>query len=371
MSELPLGQSESSKLEFKSGEVLKDPSKVGREVVAFLNAAGGVLWVGLEEEQSRAVRVSPLPDPEQARRRLLDYLVDTVEPTLNDTELRSRVVEGAIRLELRPGKERGPYCLLGRDGRLFVKRVDARTRPMTREEIRDGFRGPGAAEESWTSRLSKERKKCQGEMLWLGFLPRPELELDLDEVEGLLRDPARTGNRRDGWSFANEYGEVRRRKERLEKVGEEDWRLEVHRSGLIALRLPLVHLYRQGPERTFWPPALLEHPTSVFRLARTVYGPHEPEEVAVDLALLGVAGWTLRPYTVSSIRFQVGDVAPFYEEQDLIWSRPLLYSWSELEQNPDRCAYRWIRLVYAAFGYTESQIPVEFHPERGLSFTRR
>ncbi len=370
MSELPLGQSESSKLEFKSGQVLKDPSKVGREVVAFLNAAGGVLWVGVEEEQSIAVRVSALDEPEQARRRLLDYLVDTVEPTLTDTELKSRVVEGAIRLDLRPGKERRPYCLLGRDGRLFVKRVDARIRPMTREEIRDGFRGSGAAEESWVSRLSQVRSKCQGEMLWLGFLPRPELELDLDEVVGLLRDPARTGNRREGWNFVNEYGEVRRRKERLEKVGE-DWRLEVHRSGLITLCLSLAHLYRQGPERTFWPPALLEYPTSVFRLARTVYGSHEPEEVAVDLALLGVAGWTLRPYTVSSIRFQVGEVAPFHEEQDLVWSRPLLYSWSELEQSPDRCAYRWIRLVYEAFGNTESQIPVEFHPERGLSFSTR
>ncbi len=54
---------------------------------------------------------------------------------------------------------------------------------------------------------------------------------------------------------------------------------------------------------------------------------------------------------MSSIRFQVGDGAPCHEEQDLTWSRPLLYSWSELDQNPDRCAYRWIRLVRPRAGF--------------------
>ncbi len=371
MSELPLGKSESSKLEFKSGEVLRDPSKVGREVVAFLNSSGGEVWVGLEEEQSVAVRVSAIPDPEQARKRLLDFLVDTIEPSLTDRELKSEVVEGVIKLQARPETRRGPYCFVARDGRHFLKRLDTRSRLMTREEIRNAFReAEDGADGNWTAPLSERRKECQGEKLWLGVMPRPELELDLELVKSLFGDPVSTGNRREGWNFANEYGEVRLRKERLEKVGD-DWRIQVHRSGLIALCLSLAHLYRQGPERTFWPPALLEYPTSVIRLAKFVYAPHGPKEVAVDLALLGVAGWTLRPYTVNSIRFQMSEVSPFQDEQDLIWSRPIFYSWSELEQSPDSCAYRWIRRVYEAFGYAESQIPVEFHPEQGLSFSKR
>jgi predicted HTH transcriptional regulator len=84
---IPLGQRESQRLEFKGADALKDPEKIAREVVAMLNAEGGEIWVGLREEEGRAVAVEAIPNAEAEGRRLLDYLVDTVEPPLRGNEV--------------------------------------------------------------------------------------------------------------------------------------------------------------------------------------------------------------------------------------------------------------------------------------------
>lgn len=368
VSELPLGQAEGQKLEFKSAAVLKDLGKVGRAVVALLNSGGGVLWLGIEEEQSVAVRATPVLEPARERQRVLDSLVDRVEPRLRPGEVQVDLVAGSVlKVTVRAHRGRGPFCLTSGDGRVFLARNGARNRPMTYEEL---FSKPDRSQEPWYATLDGLRPRGADSLLWMAVLPHPEVELDLGRVEPLLLDPIRTGNRRDGWSFATEMGDVRRKKGRLTREGE-NWGLEVHRSGLITLRLSLSHLYHKGPPGMLWPLALLEYPTSLFRLARHVYEGHEVEEVAVDLALLQVAGWTLRPYAVDSLRFQLGGAPPYSDEPDLVWARPIIYRWDELRESPDRCAYRWIRLVYEAFGYTEQQIPVEFHPERGLQIARR
>src|SRR6185295_20094854 len=72
-------------LEFKGIDALKDPEKIAREVVAMLNAQGGKVWVGLREEDGRAVAVEPIADPEREKGRLLNYLVDTIEPAISNS----------------------------------------------------------------------------------------------------------------------------------------------------------------------------------------------------------------------------------------------------------------------------------------------
>ena len=78
---VPLGRKEDFHLELKGRDALDDPEKIAREVVAFLNAEGGDVWVGLGEEAGRAVKVEPIPDPEREQRRLVDYLIETIEPS--------------------------------------------------------------------------------------------------------------------------------------------------------------------------------------------------------------------------------------------------------------------------------------------------
>lgn len=80
---IPLGQKEGPRLELKGADVLKDPEKIAREIVAMLNAEGGEVWVGLREEGNRAVAVEEIADPEGEQRRLLDFLGDVVEPSLS------------------------------------------------------------------------------------------------------------------------------------------------------------------------------------------------------------------------------------------------------------------------------------------------
>jgi hypothetical protein len=57
---IPLGETESQKLEFKGKDALKHLPNVSRAVVAMLNTAGGDIWIGLGEEQGRAVRVDAI-----------------------------------------------------------------------------------------------------------------------------------------------------------------------------------------------------------------------------------------------------------------------------------------------------------------------
>ena len=136
---VPLGRKEDFHLEFKGRDALGDPEKIAREVVAFLNADGGEVWVGLGEEDGRAVKVEPISDAEQAQRRLLDFLIETVEPSPSAKEVRVEVVdegEGAVlRVGVQPDGGRGPYAFLRKGGRHFVLRIGERIRPMSREEV--------------------------------------------------------------------------------------------------------------------------------------------------------------------------------------------------------------------------------------------
>ena len=52
-----------------------------------LNAEGGEIWVGLREEEGRAVAVERIENVERELQALADYLADVVEPPLGPKEL--------------------------------------------------------------------------------------------------------------------------------------------------------------------------------------------------------------------------------------------------------------------------------------------
>jgi Putative DNA-binding domain len=376
---LPLGRKEDFHLEFKGNEALREPEKIAREVVAFLNAEGGEVWVGLREENGRAVAVEPIADPDQEQRRLLDYLIETVEP-VPAGEIQVEVVEAegegpVLRVEARPDEARRPYACLRKGGRHFVIRIADRIRPLSREEI---LGQAPRSDEAFLDRALElireernDRQEQRVEVLWLRLEPAtPPREVDLDlqdrRLEELLTDSSRSGNRRDGWSFSRFLQRPRLRVGRLTTSGEEEpFRVELRREGGLLFVSPLSGLHWQGQSKEIWPLALCELPVSALRIAGAVYQDRIPpdRQIVVDLALIGIQGWTLRPGTPGrGFEFMASNPARIEGDDDFLLDRPLIVRTGDLVENPDAIGYRLIERVYEAFGFRREQMPQVFDP---------
>lgn len=400
--EIPLWERESLQREFKDRLALDNPEIIAREAVGMLNASGGTVWVGLrDDKEGRAVEVQPIPESEREKKRLLDFLVDAIEPSPTGEELEVRVVsrEGGdlLAVTLRPSEARKPYALLKKGGRHFVTRVGDRIRPMAREEISASFRessGVGGdlegAEEALRSEIQRlQERQPAPEIFWLGIKPVPQLSLDLDQVEAsdLLIDPALTGNRRVGSTFlaARVWGPVRARAAGTASyltVGKPELsELAVYPDGSLHFAVPLKSLHAgndPGASRPLYPEALAEYPTSVFRLAAKLYGqlslwerdrlPSPVSTLVVGLALLGLRGWSLRPGSPRSRgRLDFLNSPPKeYQEDDFILEPLLHFKASEVCENPDACGFRLVRRIYGdAFLYSIHDIPEEFDQGTG------
>ena len=158
----PLGERESLKSEFKRVEALKDPANIAREVVAFLNAEGGEIWIGVGEAAGVADVIEEVPNPELQRDRLQDALVDLVEPCpVVGREIAIEVVpfpadqaRGLLRVRVEAGR-RGPYALLRQTMRAYLKRTGTRLRPMTREELAQAFQ-QASTDEDRVAKVARE-----------------------------------------------------------------------------------------------------------------------------------------------------------------------------------------------------------------------
>lgn len=374
---IPLGEREDLHREFKGRDALKKPETIAREVVAMLNAEGGVVWVGLRDEGDRAVAVEVVPDADQERRRLRDYLVDRIEPSPASGEVGIAIVvaEGQgeiLRVDVNPQKERGPYAHLKEGGRFFLVRVDDRTRPMAREEIFARKLGEErhSAIERATDRLREDREKLGkkgAELFWLGIEPVRGIEFDLQDqrLVDFLTDPAQTGNRARGWSFARLAYPPRWSKDALASDPEDLRSVEIRRNGGLRFEAPLRSLHWKGEPRELWPYILLEYPVSAFRMARRIYEGHLRSEdlVLADVALTGLRGWKLRSGSPRTWDFQ--DPEEFTDANDLLFEKPLVFTFSDLDSEPDRCGYRLVERVYEAFGYGRDSIPPEFDQKTG------
>jgi hypothetical protein len=91
--------------------------------------------------------------------------------------------------------------------------------------------------------------------------------------------------------------------------------------------------------------------------------------VLADLSLFGLRGWKLRP---GSPRFLgPGVVWDFsegvvFEERDLLLQQPLVFTWREVRETPDRCGFRLMQALYREFGYGDEALPMDlFDPRSG------
>src|SRR5688572_23543765 len=122
----PIGKREDEHTEFKRAEALKEPSNIAREAVAFLNADGGEIWIGVEEDgEGLGLAVEEIHNPGQQRARLQDSLVDVVEPSpmigkgkeldIDEVPFSEDGTRKLLRLRVARGA-RGPYALLRQQG---------------------------------------------------------------------------------------------------------------------------------------------------------------------------------------------------------------------------------------------------------------
>ncbi len=363
---IPLGQRESQRLEFKAADALKEPEKIAREVVAMLNAEGGEVWVGLREEEGRAVAVEAVPNAEAEEHRLLDYLVDTIEPPLSGNEVdvdpRDEGEGAVLRIVAAPDPARRPYAFLRKGGRHFVIRIKDRIRPMTRDELLARNQGPQALEGA-EAKMREEKgailKRDEG-LFWLSLRPASKVEIEPRKQRDLLFDPELSGNRRGGWNFANSDRSPVILPDKLMTAPEVRRRVEIRRDGGMVFEVPLedLSLGRRGQGKELWPLALLEFPVSGFRLAKAIYdGKLKPgDPVLADLVILGVRGWILRGGAPGQA-IALNTPHKYDSSDDLIWESPLRFDFAEINASPDGCAYRLVRRVYEAFDFNESTVP--------------
>lgn len=388
--QIPLGEKEHFKLEFKGAEALKRPEKIAREVAAMLNSKGGDVWVGLREEAGRAVAVEAIAEPDRERRRLLDFLVDTIEPRPSQEEVNIQVIPaekgGLLLVEVKPNSSRRPYAWIRESGRHYLLRLDDRIRPMDREEIRTSFEalGRNAGKED----LERAEQGLWGELnsalqatpegFWLRLIPVPKLALDLDELDmsDLLLEPARTGNRRVGQNFllAAASGGGPRRGQSCLKIGKEGvYELSIKEDGGLLFVSPLRAFHaghEPGAEKPLWWEALFEFPVSIFRLLATMLreealwsrAPSQDTVFLASLAFFGLNGWSLRPESPGSLDWwgYLMREPMIFESRDLVFEEPIQFSYAEVLNEPDKCGFRLVRKVYRAFGYRADQMPREF-----------
>lgn len=384
-----IGQREGQRLEFKGREKLDDREQLGLEVVAFLNADGGDLYIGVREEKGQAVAIEGVEDIEGQIDKLANYLVDSIEPSPGAQELEmSREVFGEegpiIRVGVSAGVN-GPYALTGKKrGRRFYTRFGARKRPMGREELAAAFAG-SSRDESPAGKARRmllvdrdELQQTSKEWFWVGIQPAKNAGLDLHEsaFTRYLRDPVAIGVPRDQRSFhVDSMPEPRQGRlvawaipfDRLVK----ETVLWAH--GGIRFRSVIHLLYQHAHGSSpglINPDVLIGVPLSLFRLAAAALdGKLEAgDPLVVDIALLGVGREEARlmpgHWRVPGPGRSAG---AFDEGEDLTLIAPLEFTFGEIVEEPERCVFRLLRPVYESFGLREDAIPIS--PDRSARTT--
>ncbi len=370
---IPLGEREGQHLEFKAAEIVRNPESIAKSVVALLNAEGGDLWIGLHEQNEYATGLDPVPDAEAAARSIRDHVLDTVEPAPSGKEVSIEVVRhesGArvVRVRVEPIRDRVPYAYVRGTARHFVVRVGSRVRPMERDEIlRESPGEPALA--NVERKLLAESGREEGLTVRVQPLTdRPRL-LEVADFSDLLMYGEKSGNRRaetGAWTFANKWQNPAHEPGRLVQKTGTMKSVTLAQDGSMSLHVARNHLRHEGLQGAVddvYPFAVLEYPTSVIRLAATVYAKAgvECREVMAHLALVGIRGWTLRP---GSPRLVVFRESTRFQEDDFV-GRLHRFRMQELREQPDRCAAALWQEVYWAFGYGPADWPPEYDAATG------
>lgn len=93
--------------------------------------------------------------------------------------------------------------------------------------------------------------------------------------------------------------------------------------------------------------------------------PREHAGFVSTVALLGLEGWSLRPYSLAIGRLSyLSNPARFAETSDFVLAKPLSFSLAEVREHPERCGFRLTQRIYEAFGYSAKEMPAEYDQAR-------
>jgi len=212
-----LGRAEDLHLELKSAAVLKQPEGILREVVGMLNADGGLIVIGVEEEAGQAVAIEDVEHAEAQQIALQDQILDRIQPRPQDATV--KIVEigdkQVLTVNVTPGVNK-PYAFSRQGALVFVRRYHDRLRPMSLDEVKTLLLEASISQEkhlqAGMERLRTEREdflRIYAEapvfrMVLTPTSPEPKA-LDLKAAKPLLTDPAATHNRPLGMDLLQWY----------------------------------------------------------------------------------------------------------------------------------------------------------------------
>ncbi|HZL20531.1 MAG TPA: ATP-binding protein [Polyangia bacterium] len=362
------------------------PTTIAREVVAFLNAKGGDILVGVGEQDGVATSLQSIPHAAAASGTLLNHLIDTIEPSPLDDEVKiDRIANDdlgdIIRIHVRAGSRR-PYALLKDRERQFHVRVADRIREMTRQEIAEAFGGTPSLGDRVAEAMKRVGEAADGQsgaaQFWWCLEPTESLGIDFENAdtetkkffEDLVMRPHASGNRSSGWTMIFDQVKPRFRSSGLRHAvgtGANEYSVEISSNGRMTCQAPLGRLYRGGADEALaiYPFALIELPVSTYRMAARMldrYATSKTELKIVAAAVIGgIAGSTLQPGSPNEPSRSWHRAKPF-EGKDLRVP-PFSVEAGEIRKTPDAAAYPLIRRIYEGFDLDGDDIPREFGPE--------
>lgn len=383
---LLLDTRESARMEFKAADALKNPTIIAREVVAFLNAEGGDILVGIREQDGVATMLESIPNAAAVVGNLRNHLVDTIEPSPLDNEVEIHQIPrgdlGAIiHVQVHEGSRR-PYALLKDRGRQFHIRVADRIREMTRQEIAEAFGRTPSLGDRVAEAMKRVGEAADGQIgasqFWWCLEPTESLGIDFENAdtetkkffEDLVMRPQASGNRSSGWTMIFDQSKPRFRSSGLKHAvgtGANEHLVEISPNGRMTFQAPRRRLYRGWTDEAtaIYPFALIELPVSTFRMAAKLldrYATSRTELKVVSAAVIGgISGSILEPGSPDGPSRPWHQAKPF-EGKDLRVP-PFGIEAVEIRKNPDAAAYPLIRRIYEGFDLEADDIPREFGPE--------
>ncbi|MBL4645633.1 MAG: hypothetical protein COA52_15120 [Hyphomicrobiales bacterium] len=134
------GDTEGPALEFKSSKLLKGKmdkafDSLSKELTAFANSMGGVLIIGIEDENNGHIAdIIPLTDTKMNEQRLEDGLLPRISPPLSMNIYRIEITGGFLMVFDVPASANGPHQ--ANDKRFYARRL-LRIDPLLPFEIDD------------------------------------------------------------------------------------------------------------------------------------------------------------------------------------------------------------------------------------------
>jgi Putative DNA-binding domain len=198
------GVQEAGDLEFKQADYAKDKNEeLAKDVAAMANATGGLILVGIQEQDLRAVALSPVPLSGDVAQRYRQVLAGRVTPMVRDVDI--RVLQAApgdpghgYVLVAVPRSLAAPHAVWQPADKLrkmsFPVRNGADTRYLEETELAEYYRRRFAGATAQADRLTAVRREGHTRLgtplLWLTAALVPALPGEVPRADRL--DRART-----------------------------------------------------------------------------------------------------------------------------------------------------------------------------------